>query len=50
MSFVYAINSVDFSILSDTKIDLNENLKNLWNTEAERQLIKQVGLIKSVIV
>ena len=50
MSFVYAINSVDFSIMSDTKINLNENLKNLWNTEAERQLIKQVGLIKSVIV
>ena len=50
MSFVYAINSVDFSIMSDTKINLNENLKNLWNTEAERQLIKQVGLIKNVIV
>lgn len=50
MSFVYAINSVDFSIMSDTKINLNENLKNLWSTEAERQLIRQVGLIKSVIV
>lgn len=50
MSFVYAINSVDFSILSDTKINLNDNLKNLWNTEAERQLIKQVGLIKGIIV
>lgn len=50
MSFVYAINSVDFSIMSDTKINLNESLKNLWNTEAERRLIKQVGLIKSVIV
>lgn len=50
MSFVFAINSVDFSIMSDTKIYLNENLKNLWNTEAERQLVKQVGLIKSVIV
>lgn len=50
MSFVYAINSVDISIMSDTKIYLDENLKNLWNTESERQLVKQIGLIKSVIV
>ena len=50
MSFVYAINSVDFSIMSDTRISLNDELANLWNTEEERRLIRQVGLIKSVIV
>lgn len=50
MSFVYAINSVDFSIMSDTKIGLNDKLKKLWNTENKRRLIRQVGLIKSVIV
>lgn len=50
MSFVYAINSVDFSIMSDTKIALNDELINLWNTEDERRLIRQVGLIKAIIV
>lgn len=50
MSFVYAINSVDFSIMSDTKIALNDELINLWNTENERRLIRQVGLIKAIIV
>ena len=50
MSFVYAINSVDFSIMSDTRISLNDELTNLWNTDDERRLIRQVGLIKSVIV
>ena len=38
MSFVYAINDVLFSILSDTKIVLDENLVGQWNTEDERQL------------
>lgn len=50
MSFVYAINSDDFLILSDTKIELNEKLCNLWNAEEEKCLIKQLGLIKSVII
>ncbi len=50
MSFVYAINSVDFLIMSDTKISLNDKLSNLWNTQYEKQLIKQIGLIKSIIV
>lgn len=50
MSFVYAINDVLFSILSDTKIVLDENLVGQWNTEDERHLVKQIGLMKSVIV
>ena len=40
MSFVYAINDVLFSILSDTKIVLDENLVGQWNTEDERHLVK----------
>ena len=50
MSFVYAVNDVLFSILSDTKIVLDENLVCQWNTEDERQLVEQFGLMKSVIV
>lgn len=50
MSFVYAVNDVLFSILSDTKIVLDENLVSQWNTEDERHLVKQFGLMKSVIV
>lgn len=50
MSFVYAINDMDFSIMSDTKISLNDDLKNLWNTEDERRIIEYFGLIKSIIV
>lgn len=34
----------------DTKISLNENLNNLWDTEEQKRLIEQVGLIKSIIV
>lgn len=50
MSFIYAINDGFFSILSDTKIEMNDNLSKLWNTESERRLIQQIGLLKSVIV
>lgn len=50
MSFVYAVNDVLFSILSDTKIVLDENLVGQWNTEDEKYLVKQFGLMKSVIV
>lgn len=50
MSFVYAINREEFLIMSDTKISLNDKLMNLWNTEDERRLIRQIGLIKSVII
>ena len=50
MSFVYAVNDVVFSILSDTKIVLDDNLVGQWNREDERDLVKQFGLIKSVIV
>ena len=50
MSFVYAINREEFLIMSDTKISLNDKLINLWKTEDELRLIRQVGLIKSVIV
>lgn len=50
MSFIYAINSAELSIMSDTKISLNDQLEKLWNTEDERRIIKQIGLIKSVIV
>lgn len=50
MSFVYAINDGFFSILSDTKIEMNDSLSKLWNTESERRLVQQIGLLKSVIV
>ena len=50
MSFVYAVNDVLFSILSDTKIVLDDNLVGQWHTEDERHLVKQFGLMKSVIV
>ena len=50
MSFVYALNDVLFSILSDTKIIVDDNVVSQWNTEDERQLVKQFGLMKSIIV
>lgn len=50
MSFIYAMNDVIFSILSDTKIDLKDDLEKFWKAESDRRLVKQIGLIKSIIV
>ncbi len=50
MSFVYAINDVIFSIMSDTKIGIKDDLLKLWNSESECRLVKQIGLMKSIIV
>lgn len=37
-------------VLSDTKIGINENLSGLWNDEASKKLVAQLGMIKSVII
>lgn len=50
MSFVYAVNASEFLIMSDTKIGLNDRLNNTWVSEESRKIVKQMGLIKSVIV
>lgn len=50
MSFIYAMNDVIFSILSDTKIDLKDDREKFWKAESDRRLVKQIGLIKSIIV
>lgn len=50
MSFIYAFNNKTLSIMSDTKIGLNDDLLNLWETESERRLVQQLGLMKSIIV
>ena len=50
MSFVYAMNDVIFSIMSDTKIGIKDNLPKLWNSESEKRLVTQMGLMKSIIV
>ena len=50
MSFVYAMNDVIFSIMSDTKIGIKDNLPKLWNSESEKRLVTQIGLMKSIIV
>lgn len=50
MSFIYAMNDLIFSILSDTKIDLDDDLEKFWESENDRRLVKQIGLMKSIIV
>ena len=50
MSFVYAMNDVIFSIMSDTKIGIKDDLPKLWNSESEKRLVTQMGLMKSIIV
>ena len=50
MSFVFAINDGEFLVVSDTKIGINENLSRLWKDETSKNLIKQLGMIKSIIV
>ena len=50
MSFVYAMNDMIFSIMSDTKIEIKDDLSRLWNSEKEKRLVKQIGLMKSIIV
>ena len=50
MSFVYAMNDAIFSIMSDTKIGIKDNLPKLWNSESEKRLVTQIGLMKSIIV
>ena len=50
MSFIYAINDVIFSIMSDTKIGIKDDLLKLWNSESEKRLVTQMGLMKSIIV
>lgn len=50
MSFVYAMNDVIFSIMSDTKIGINDDLPKLWDSEREKYLVAQMGLMKSIIV
>lgn len=37
-------------MLSDTEIGINENLSGLWNDEASKKLVVQLGMIKSVII
>lgn len=50
MSFVYAMNDVLFSIMSDTRIGINDKLSKRWNSESEKRLVEQMGLMKSIIV
>lgn len=49
MSFVYAVNDIEFLIMSDTKISFSDRL-SCWNSDFERKLVEQLGLIKSIIV
>ncbi len=50
MSFIFAINDGGFSVLSDTKVGINENLSKLWQDETSKRLVTQLGMIKSIIV
>ena len=50
MSFVYAMNDVIFSIMSDTKIGIKDKVPKLWHSESEKRLVAQIGLMKSIIV
>lgn len=48
MSFVYAINDVIFSIMSDTKIEPNYDRLKLWNTESEYNLEEIINLALNI--
>lgn len=50
MSYIYAMNDVIFSIMSDTKIGIKNDLPKLWNSESEKRLVTQMGLMKSIVV
>ena len=50
MSFIYAMNDGVFTVMSDTKVTVNDKLLGLWNDPNSRHLVEQLGMIKCIIV
>lgn len=51
MSFIYAISDeVNFVIMSDTKVTINDNLLQLWKDKESKKIVEQFGMVKCVIL